>query len=78
MVANDRHTVCISMSKKENVLVPVSAESRNKWLQQWLDPGVQMMLSEICLMALLSLVLAFFTGSLPICDAKYHQLRSLS
>ena len=26
LVANDRHPVCISMSKKENLLVPVSAE----------------------------------------------------
>lgn len=47
MVTNDRHPVCISISKKENVLVLVSAESKNKWFQEWLDPGVQM--SEITL-----------------------------
>ena len=33
---------------------------------------------NLSLMALLSSVLAFFSGSLPICDAKYHQLSSLS
>lgn len=34
IVANDRYPNWISKSKKENVLVPISDESRNKWLQE--------------------------------------------
>lgn len=39
IVANDRHPAWISKSKKGNLLVPIS-EFRDKWLQEWLDPGV--------------------------------------
>lgn len=56
MATNDRHPICISISKKERILLLVPAESRNKWLQERLDPGVQM-LSEITLSILGSAIL---------------------
>lgn len=67
MVANDRHPICISIRKKENVLVLVSAESRNKWLQEVAGSRCSRVVRNhsLHLVALLSSVLALILRQSP-------------